>query len=156
MRNTGVGQAVVLLTCCEWRKPVLGSNPRRLLDGEIILLLKDKSSFRTQDAALQACPGSSWANFMLQLYPLFLLCNTPLFFPQFGRVKPPWLSTVPALQRGRGLHNKAPSTCTDKHNLCSSLINVCFPFFLVRIFTIKDRNQTCCWVTSSSEIMENL
>lgn len=57
VRNAGVGQAVVLLTRCEWWKCVFGSNPRRLLDEKQPPLLKDKSSCRTQDAALQAAPG---------------------------------------------------------------------------------------------------
>lgn len=59
VRNAGVGQAVVLLTRCEWRKRVFGSNPRRLLDGETTPAAKRQEQL--QDSRRRPAV-SSWLN----------------------------------------------------------------------------------------------
>lgn len=46
---------------------VKGSNPSRLSGADKIPLLRGDSSYRTQDAALQASPGGSWARLTPQL-----------------------------------------------------------------------------------------
>lgn len=51
------------------------SNPRWVLGGEMIPLPKFKNSCRIQDAALQASPGSFWANVKAQLHHTKSACH---------------------------------------------------------------------------------